>query len=65
MVLVLEQNYSTLLKEKPEDEGYFTMTLDLGFGESDRAGNIRRAAEIAEGMLKNNIINICSFVTPL
>lgn len=67
---------STLLKEKLEDEGYFTVTLDgdvlrtginkdLGFSESDRAENIRRAAEIAKLMLKKDIITICSFITPL
>jgi adenylylsulfate kinase len=67
---------STLLKEKLEDEGFFTVTLDgdvlrtginrdLGFSESDRAENIRRAAEIAKLMLKKNIITICSFITPL
>ncbi|MGN7988156.1 adenylyl-sulfate kinase [Pedobacter sp. 22226] len=67
---------STLLKEKLEGEGYFTVTLDgdvlrtginkdLGFSESDRAENIRRAAEIAKVMLKSNIITICSFITPL
>lgn len=67
---------STLLKEKLEKEGFFTVTLDgdvlrsginkdLGFSESDRAENIRRAAEIAKLMLTNNIITICSFITPL
>jgi adenylylsulfate kinase len=67
---------STLLKEKLEDAGFFAMTLDgdilreginkdLGFSESDRAENIRRAAEIARLMLKRDIITICSFITPL
>lgn len=67
---------STLLKEKLESEGFFTITLDgdvlreginkdLGFSESDRAENIRRAAEIAKLMLKKDIITICSFITPL
>jgi adenylylsulfate kinase len=67
---------STLLKEKLEDAGFFAMTLDgdilreginkdLGFSESDRAENIRRAAEIAKLMLKRDIITICSFITPL
>jgi adenylylsulfate kinase len=37
----------------------------LGFSESDRAENIRRAAEIAKLMLKRDIITICSFITPL
>ena len=67
---------STLLKEKLENEGFFATTLDgdvlreginkdLGFSESDRAENIRRAAEIAKLMMLNNIITICSFITPL
>ena len=67
---------STLLKEKLEDEGFFVTTLDgdvlreginkdLGFSESDRAENIRRAAEIAKLMMLNNMITICSFITPL
>ncbi len=67
---------STLLKEKLQREGFFATTLDgdvlreginrdLGFSESDRAENIRRAAEIAKLMMLNNIITICSFITPL
>ncbi|KQM72803.1 hypothetical protein ASE74_22240 [Pedobacter sp. Leaf216] len=67
---------STLLKEKLESEGFFVTTLDgdvlreginkdLGFSESNRAENIRRAAEIAKIMMLNNIITICSFITPL
>jgi len=67
---------SSLLKEKLAEQGFFTVTLDgdvlrtginkdLGFSESDRAENIRRAAEIAKVMLKNNMITICSFITPL
>jgi adenylylsulfate kinase len=67
---------STLLKEKLEEEGFYTVSLDgdilreginkhLGFSEADRTENIRRAAEIAKLMLKNNLITICSFITPL
>jgi len=67
---------STLLKEKLENEGFFVTTLDgdvlreginkdLGFNEVDRAENIRRAAEIAKLMMLNNMITICSFITPL
>lgn len=67
---------SSLLKEKLECEGFFATTLDgdilreginkdLGFSEPDRAENIRRAAEIAKLMMMNNIITICSFITPL
>lgn len=67
---------STLLMEKLKEEGFFTVALDgdalreginkdLGFSEQDRTENIRRAAEIARLMLNNNIITICSFITPL
>ena len=67
---------STLLREKLKEEGFFTVALDgdalreginkdLGFSEQDRTENIRRAAEIARLMLNNNIITICSFITPL
>jgi len=67
---------SLLLKQKLEDDGLFAICLDgdelrsginkdLGFTENDRDENIRRAAEIARLMLQNNIITICSFITPL
>lgn len=67
---------SNLLSEKLKAEGYFSVALDgdalreginkdLGFSEQDRTENIRRAAEIAKLMLNNNIITICSFITPL
>ena len=67
---------STLLKEKLEQEGFFSIALDgdilraginkdLGFNNHDRAENVRRAAEIAKMLAGNNIITICSFITPL
>ena len=67
---------ASLLKEKLENEGFFTVSLDgdvlraginndLSFTEDDRSENIRRAAEIARIMLQNDIITICSFITPL
>ncbi|WP_090765799.1 adenylyl-sulfate kinase [Pedobacter soli] len=67
---------SNLLGEQLKAEGYFSVALDgdalreginkdLGFSEQDRTENIRRAAEIAKLMLNNNIITICSFITPL
>lgn len=67
---------STLLSEKLKTAGFFSIALDgdvlrtginkdLGFSESDRSENIRRAAEIAKLMLDNNVITICSFITPL
>jgi adenylylsulfate kinase len=67
---------SALLKKKLEQLGYLTMTLDgdvlrtginkdLSFSKGDRHENIRRAAEISKIMVLNNIITICSFITPL
>ena len=67
---------SSLLKEKLEGDGFFTVALDgdvlreglnkdLSFSEQDRRENIRRAAEFAKVLVKNNIITICSFITPL
>ncbi|MBB6130892.1 adenylyl-sulfate kinase [Mucilaginibacter lappiensis] len=67
---------SLLLKQRLEKEGFFAVCLDgdelrsginkdLSFTENDREENIRRAAEIARLMLQNNIITICSFITPL
>lgn len=67
---------SLLLKQQLEDDGFFAVCLDgdalrsginkdLTFTEDDREENIRRAAEIARLMQQNNIITICSFITPL
>jgi adenylylsulfate kinase len=67
---------SALLKKKLEQLGYFSVALDgdvlrsginkdLSFSPVDRQENIRRAAEISKIMLLNNIITICSFITPL
>lgn len=67
---------SSLLQEKLQGKGFFAMSLDgdvlraginsdLSFTETDREENIRRAAEIAKIMLQNDIITICSFITPL
>ena len=67
---------SSLLKEKLENDGYNAIALDgdvlrqginrdLSFSEADRQENLRRAAEIAKIMLTNNMITICSFITPL
>lgn len=38
---------------------------DLGFSDEDRAENIRRSAEIAKVLCDNNVITICSLITPL
>jgi adenylyl-sulfate kinase len=67
---------SNLLKEKLENDGFTAVALDgdelrksinkdLSYSEMDRQENLRRAAEIAKIMLNNNIITICSFITPL
>ena len=67
---------SQLLKQQLENDGFFAVCLDgdalrsginkdLTFTKDDREENIRRAAEIARLMLHNNIITICSFITPL
>lgn len=67
---------SSLLKEKLEASGFTAVALDgdvlreginkdLSFSEMDRQENIRRVAEIAKIMLSNNLITICSFITPL
>ncbi|OJW59737.1 MAG: adenylyl-sulfate kinase [Sphingobacteriales bacterium 50-39] len=70
---------STLAKTMAKllaDKGFITVLLDgddlrsginkdLTFSESDRLENIRRAAEIAKILVQNNIIVICSFITPL
>ncbi len=67
---------SSLLKEELETNGFLVATLDgdelrkgiskdLSFSEADRQENIRRAAEIAKIMSDNNMVTICSFITPL
>jgi adenylylsulfate kinase len=38
---------------------------DLSFSEEDRKENIRRAAEIAKMLAGNNIVTLCSFITPM
>ncbi|MDB5023630.1 MAG: adenylyl-sulfate kinase [Mucilaginibacter sp.] len=67
---------SNLLKEKLENDGFTAVALDgdelrkginkdLSYSQADRQENLRRAAEIAKIMLNNNMITICSFITPL
>jgi adenylylsulfate kinase len=67
---------ATLLEKVLTANGYFSVLLDgdnlrsginknLSFSSEDRAENIRRAAEIAKLLVSNNIITICSFITPL
>lgn len=67
---------ATLLEKELTTNGYFSVLLDgdnlrsginknLSFNSEDRAENIRRAAEIAKILVSNNIITICSFITPL
>jgi adenylylsulfate kinase len=67
---------ANLMKEKLSGQGFFSVVLDgdelrgginqnLSYSSEDRAENIRRAAEIAKILVGNNIITICSFITPL
>lgn len=37
---------------------------NLSFSESNRAENIRRSAEVAKLFQENNVLTICSFITP-
>lgn len=57
------------------DKGRLTMLLDgdnlrtgvnnnLGFSESDRVENIRRAAEVAKLFANSGIVTICSLISP-
>lgn len=47
------------------DELRKTLNKDLGFSETDRTENIRRAAELAKLLVQKNVITICSFITPM
>jgi bifunctional enzyme CysN/CysC len=40
------------------------LNKDLGFGDSDRSENIRRAAEVAKLMSEAGLVVICSFISP-
>ena len=46
------------------DEVRETINSDLGFTDKDRLENIRRSAQIAKLLSRNNILTICSFITP-
>ncbi len=46
------------------DEIRSTLNSDLGFSEADRRENIRRAAEMAKILVQQNVLCICSFITP-
>ena len=41
------------------------LNSDLGFGDEDRAENIRRVAEVARLFVQAGIVVICSFITPM
>jgi adenylylsulfate kinase len=67
---------SGLLKEKLTQAGYLAIILDgdelrsginndLSFTQQDRSENIRRVAEMAKLLAKNNILVICALITPL
>nr|WP_067053627.1 adenylyl-sulfate kinase [Mucilaginibacter sp. L294] len=65
-----------LLKERLIENGIFSVVLDgdtmreginknLGFTDNDRLENVRRVAEIAQILANNNVVAICSLITPL
>lgn len=65
-----------LLERMLAERGIFSIRLDgdelrdgvnkgLGFTDDDRSENIRRTAEIARLLTDNNVISICSLITPL
>lgn len=47
------------------DEVRSTVNKDLGFSEKDRFENIRRSAEMAKLLSQQNVLCICTFITPL
>ncbi len=64
-----------LTKQHFENFGVLSTILDgdnlrsginnnLSFSESDRAENIRRSAEVAKLFQENNVLTLCSFITP-
>jgi len=64
------------LERRLHDEGFTTHLLDgdnvrtglnrgLGFGDADRAENIRRVAEVAKLFAQAGVVTLCSFITPL
>lgn len=66
---------ATGLENRLHENGFHTMLLDgdnlrvglnnnLGFSESDRKENIRRAAEAAKLFSENGTVTICSFISP-
>jgi adenylyl-sulfate kinase len=65
-----------LLKNELADNGIFSIVLDgdtmretickdLGFTPEDRLENVRRVAGIAQLLAQNNVVTICSLITPL
>jgi adenylylsulfate kinase len=66
---------ATALSEQLHSSGKLCTVLDgdvlrdglnkgLGFSETDRTENIRRAAETAKILLNTGVITICSFISP-
>lgn len=65
-----------MLKAQLSDKGFFSIILDgdemraglnkdLSFTVEDRLENVRRVAETANMLVGNNVITICSLITPL
>lgn len=61
--MLKQQNIVHLLLDG--DELRMGVNKDLGFSDQDRTENIRRAAEIAKIISSQNVVCVCSFITPL
>ena len=59
----LESDY-LFIKELDGDQLRNGINAGLGFTETDRLENIRRASEVAKLFVESNFITICSFITP-
>ncbi len=59
---LFESGYRTYLLDG--DNMRHGLNSDLGFGDSDRAENIRRAAEVAKLFYDSGAIIICAFISP-
>lgn len=59
---LLAMSYHTMLLDG--DNLRHGLNRDLGFTESDRIENIRRAGEVAKLMVDSGLLVICSFISP-
>ncbi len=58
------ESQDLLIKELDGDQLRNGINSGLGFSETDRHENIRRAAEVAKLFIDSDFITICSFITP-